>query len=319
VGVLAGGGVMAASWCKVASNLDSHPKIRKAGRNGREVFLFALRRNAEPGRAVTGVTGILPAVTFESWYLADQLMMSEAEATEGFERCLKAGLLTKDGEAVRIGGWDDDEWGRPFTNAERQQRHRVVTKSNATVTEPRYDVTRNNESNGREERRSEEKRGEETTKNSATPTASGSHLEIPVSKAKGKRKAKPGDHTAAECESVRVVLEKLSAQNGVRYSGTAEHARLIVNHLRAGIDEMDLRAVIGYCALELNGGWKGNPDMEQYLRPETLFGPKTISKYLDPARTWFAKLRPDKPPTTIPEVELEAPTDWMQVLEGGAA
>jgi uncharacterized phage protein (TIGR02220 family) len=303
---------MAASWCKVASNLDSHPKIRKAGRNGREIFLFALRRNAEPGRAVTGVTGILPAVTFEAWYLADQLMMSEAEAADGFDRCLKAGLLVEDGEAVRIGGWDDDEWGRPFTNAERQQRHRGVTKSNATVTEPRYAVTRNNESNGREERRSEEKRGEENTeKNSAAPTAGGPVLEIPTPKAK--RKPKPSDPTAAERESVRVVLEKLSTRNGVRYSGTAEHTRLIVNHLRAGVTEMDLRAVIGYCALELD--WATNADMAKYLRPETLFGPKTIDRYLDPARTWFSKLPEDtasKPPERDPYDE----PDWMQ---GGAA
>lgn len=289
---------MAASWCKVASNLDSHPKIRKAGRSGREVFLFALRRNAEPGHSVTGV---LPVVTFEAWYLADQLMMSEVEAAEGFDRCIKAGLLVQDGEAIRIGGWDDNEWGRPFTNAERQQRHRERTKSNGTVTGQRYAVTGNNESNGRDQRRSEEIRGEEIKeKNSASPSGSGSRS----------RKPKPSEPTAAERESVRVVLEKLSARNGVRYSGTAEHTRLIVNHLRAGVSEMDLRAVVGYCALEL--GWSSNPDMAKYLRPETLFGPKTLDRYLDPARTWFGKLPEDQPP---PDPYTEP--NWMR--DGGAA
>jgi uncharacterized phage protein (TIGR02220 family) len=170
----------------------------------------------------------------------------------------------------------------------------------------------------------QEQKQEQDIKNSAAPTASGSQFEILKSKvdavagevgSRRARKPKPSDHTAAECESVRVVLEKLSAQNGVRYSGTAEHARLIVNQLRAGVDEMDLRAVIGYCALELNGGWKGNPDMEQFLRPETLFGPKTISKYLDPARTWFAKLQPSEP--TSPVVDAEVEPHWMQ--DGGAA
>jgi uncharacterized phage protein (TIGR02220 family) len=127
------------------------------------------------------------------------------------------------------------------------------------------------------------------------------------------RKSKPSEPTAAERESVRVVLEKLSTRNGVRYSGTAEHTRLIVNHLRAGVTEMDLRAVIGYCALELD--WATNADMAKYLRPETLFGPKTIDRYLDPARTWFAKLPEDtasKPPERDPYDE----PDWMQ---GGAA
>ncbi len=119
----------------------------------------------------------------------------------------------------------------------------------------------------------------EQKKNSAAPSAG------------GQPRSKPPKSTAtdAELQSVRVVLEKLSAQNGVRYSGTNEHTRLIVNHLRGGVTELDLRAVIGYCADEL--GWKSDAEMAKYLRPETLFGPKTIARYLDPARTWFEKLR----------------------------
>lgn len=83
------------------------------------------------------------------------------------------------------------------------------------------------------------------------------------------------------------VLRKLSERSGVRYSGTDEHVRLIVSRLRSGLTEADLRKVIGYCAIELD--WQDNADMAKYLRPETLFGPKTISKYLDAARDWFAK------------------------------
>lgn len=89
------------------------------------------------------------------------------------------------------------------------------------------------------------------------------------------------------------VLGKLGSRNGVRYSGSAEHMRLIVAHLRNGVDEMDLRYVVGYCAIEL--GWQEDPDMQPYLRPETLFGPKTLSKYLDAARTWASKLPDDQP------------------------
>ena len=103
------------------------------------------------------------------------------------------------------------------------------------------------------------------------------------------------------------ILAKLTAQNGVRYSGTNEHVRLIVHHLRDGVTEYDLRHVIGYCALELE--WKGNPAMEKYLRPETLFGPQTIAKYLDPARTWFAKLPLEEP---TPHDDAETEPDWMR-------
>ena len=155
-------------------------------------------------------------------------------------------------------------------------------------------------------------------KNSARPSVGGAqavldkiggHLgDIGVARALGgKRRPKPSDPSETEQASVRVVLDKLTAQNGVRYSGTAEHTRLIVAQLRAGVSEMDLRAVIGYCALELD--WKADPDMAKYLRPETLFGPRTIARYLDPARTWFDKLPHDRPPPSEEEPE------WM----GGTA
>lgn len=158
-------------------------------------------------------------------------------------------------------------------------------------------------------------------KNSAPPSAGGTQpgfaeFESKISdnlgavglqRARGKRR-KPSDLTASEVASVRVVLDKLGEQNGITYTGTQEHARLITTHLRNGITEHDLRIVVGYCALEL--GWKDDEQMRKYLRPETLFGPKTISKYLDPARAWFAKLPPDEP-----KPDPEAEPEWM----GGAA
>jgi hypothetical protein len=99
---------MQQTWCKVATNLDSHPKIRRAGRNGREVFLFALRKNMEPGNPVRG---LLPGPILDPWYLSDQLLMSEAEAIEGLNRCVNSGLLIKEGNAWKIGGWKEAEWG----------------------------------------------------------------------------------------------------------------------------------------------------------------------------------------------------------------
>lgn len=113
-------------------------------------------------------------------------------------------------------------------------------------------------------------------KNSARPSVGGT-----------RSRSKPSEPTAEERSTAMFVLQKLGQRSGVTYSGAAEHVRLIVAQLRNGVTETDLRKVIGYCAIELD--WPNNPDMAKYLRPETLFGPKTIAKYLDPARTWFAK------------------------------
>jgi uncharacterized phage protein (TIGR02220 family) len=91
------------------------------------------------------------------------------------------------------------------------------------------------------------------------------------------------------------VLGKLSERSGVGYRGSDKHRGLILDRLRSGITERDLRAVIAYCAEEK--GWQGDPKWAQFLRPETLFGPETIERYLDPARTWAAKHYPEpKPP-----------------------
>lgn len=99
---------MASHWCKVASNLDTHPKVRKAGRLGREVFLFALRRNAEPSNPVAGM---LPADELEPWYVADMLQMSCDEAVTGVTAAVTAGLLVREGAAYVIVAWKDG-WGK---------------------------------------------------------------------------------------------------------------------------------------------------------------------------------------------------------------
>ena len=106
---------------------------------------------------------------------------------------------------------------------------------------------------------------------------------------KARKAKKPFDHTEAEAASVRLLLDKLGQHTGTQYSGADEHVRLIVGRLRDGVTEWDLRCVIGYCAHPTGLGWTDKPDLSKYLRPETLFGPRTISKYLDAARSWATK------------------------------
>jgi uncharacterized phage protein (TIGR02220 family) len=285
---------VALSWCKVASNLDTHPKVRKAGRNGREVFLFALRRNAEPGNPIPGR---IPKDELEPCYLADLLQMPECDAVTGVTAAVTAGLLALDGDSYAIVSWKDG-WGKDNgTGAERTARYRENKKLQADVTPVTSHIVTPSHGDAcdTDQKRLEETRREEIIeKNSAAPSAGGEPLDLfkaKVDQAVKARKSKPSEPTAPERAAALRILGKLTERNGIRYSGTTEHIRLIVAQLRNGVDEMHLRYVIGYCAAELE--WASDPEMAKYLRPETLFGPKTLSKYLDAALTWVAKLPDD--------------------------
>ena len=102
------------------------------------------------------------------------------------------------------------------------------------------------------------------------------------------------DLSVTEHAAVTTVMGKLSRESGVAYRATSKtHGRLIVARLRDGVTEPELRAVIAYCAspkTEGGKGWRGDPKMHEFLRPETLFGPEAIERYLAPARTWAAEL-----------------------------
>lgn len=109
-------------------------------------------------------------------------------------------------------------------------------------------------------------------------------------------KPKHFEASGPELAAVRAVLERLTRRNGVRYTRNETHIRLIVGRLREGCTERDLRKIVAYAAEpEPHGlGWIEGTKHAKYLRPETLFGPENISKYLDPARSWFAKQFPDE-------------------------
>jgi uncharacterized phage protein (TIGR02220 family) len=113
--------------------------------------------------------------------------------------------------------------------------------------------------------------------------------------AASRKKPKPGP-TSAESAIVQRVLERLGEHAGHAYGGATEHVRLITARLRDGLTEAELRAVVAYCADE----WKDDPKMRKFLRPETLFGPTTITRYLDAARARYAdviaKFRAPDPP-----------------------
>lgn len=158
--------------------------------------------------------------------------------------------------------------------------------------------------------------GHETSGHPAPRVPPASPVSVPaVEKPKPKPKLKPKkpEHTAEELATVRQLLDKLGEHTRIRYEGGAEHTRLIVNQLRAGRSRWDLRRVIGYCAFKL--GWRDDEERRAYLRPETLFGPKTIERYLDAARAAFPQSEADEdkpkraPPAQVPPDE--ADPSWM--------
>lgn len=123
---------------------------------------------------------------------------------------------------------------------------------------------------------------------SATPTRGESPQAALVVVGKSKSAAKPKepktDWTPDEIASAMDVLARLTARNGIAYRGSAKHLGLIIARQRHGVTADQLKAVIGYCAIKL--GWLEKPAMVDYLRPETLFGPESIERYLDAACTW---------------------------------
>lgn len=155
------------SWCKVSASLDTHPKIRKAGNLGRQVFEFALRRNAE-----LDLGGFIPSSHMESWYLADVLMLSghdrdtsgQDQATAGLSRAVQAGLLASVDGGYEIVGWDDEWSKQPKTEAERKRSQRARSRNNTEHQQESRDVTNLSghdrdcpDSHTREEKREEER------------------------------------------------------------------------------------------------------------------------------------------------------------------
>lgn len=106
-----------------------------------------------------------------------------------------------------------------------------------------------------------------------------------------RRPSRKAVHGAAGKAAAMVVLAKLSETTHIEYRGADKHVGLILARYSDGLDELDLRKVIAYVARPKPEGlgWAGDPNMQHYLRPETLFGPQTIERYLDAARSWFAR------------------------------
>jgi len=87
-----------------------------------------------------------------------------------------------------------------------------------------------------------------------------------------------------------LVLTHLNQISGSRYQKSKTSLENIRSRLREGYSVADLQLVIDL----KHEHWHENDEQYQYMRPETLFGPKKFESYLQSATRWDQKGRPKR-------------------------
>ncbi|EDV2574675.1 GntR family transcriptional regulator [Salmonella enterica subsp. enterica] len=87
-----------------------------------------------------------------------------------------------------------------------------------------------------------------------------------------------------------LVLTHLNQISGSRYQKSKTSLENIRARLREGYSVADLQLVIDL----KHEHWHENDEQYQYMRPETLFGPKKFESYLQSANRWDQKGRPKR-------------------------
>lgn len=87
-----------------------------------------------------------------------------------------------------------------------------------------------------------------------------------------------------------LVLSHLNLISGSRYQKSKTSLENIRARLREGYSVADLQLVIDL----KHEHWHENDEQYQYMRPETLFGPKKFESYLQSATRWDQKGRPKR-------------------------
>lgn len=110
-----------------------------------------------------------------------------------------------------------------------------------------------------------------------------------------KQISKPSCQVAAQpdpeveiTDSAIEVLTHLNQVSGSRFQKSRRSLEHIRARLREGFTVNDMKLVIDL----KHEHWRDNDEFYQYMRPETLFGPKKFEGYLQRATNWEAKGRP---------------------------
>lgn len=88
-------------------------------------------------------------------------------------------------------------------------------------------------------------------------------------------RSKSETFTADEEDIARRVIEFLNEQTGSHFRSVKANVKFVVDRLREGYGEEDLRSVVTKKTTE----WKDDPDMYKYLRPSTLFNCEKFNQY----------------------------------------
>ena len=98
------------------------------------------------------------------------------------------------------------------------------------------------------------------------------------------------DPEVAITDNAILVLNHLNQVSGSRYQKSKTSLENIRARLREGYSVADLQLVIDL----KHEHWNGNDEQYQYMRPETLFGPKKFEGYLQSGIRWDKKGRPPR-------------------------
>lgn len=110
------------------------------------------------------------------------------------------------------------------------------------------------------------------------------------------------------------IVDYLNSETGHKYHTTDKTRGMIHARIAEGFTEHDFGMVIHYKSLE----WKDNPDMQQYLRPKTLFSAEHFDDYTNEARAAASKQQrqdTSEPPVLTPEEGSARQADYMARLE----
>ncbi|WP_407300708.1 conserved phage C-terminal domain-containing protein [Raoultella ornithinolytica] len=118
-------------------------------------------------------------------------------------------------------------------------------------------------------------------------------LDPPSKKPSCRAPAEPDDKLDPEVvitENAIEVLAHLNQVSGSRYQKSKSSLENIRARLREGHAVCDLKLVIDL----KHEHWRQNDEQYQYMRPETLFGPRKFEGYLQSAIRWSQKGRPPR-------------------------
>ncbi|KAE9687811.1 GntR family transcriptional regulator [Escherichia coli] len=116
------------------------------------------------------------------------------------------------------------------------------------------------------------------------------------------------DPEVAITDNAILVLTHLNQVSGSRFQKSKTSLENIRARLREGYSVADLQLVIDL----KHEHWNGNDEQYQYMRPETLFGPKKFEGYLQSATRWESRGRPARENWAKTKKQATQPNSYSQ-------